>query len=68
LAAELAAGPIAAQRLAMQVIDAGLETTLDAGLELEQDAFVAVFATEDARIGVASFLESGPGKAIFTGR
>lgn len=68
LAAELAAGPVAAQRLAKQVIDAGLETTLDAGLKLEQDAFVAVFATEDARIGVASFLESGPGRAIFTGR
>lgn len=68
LAAELAAGPVAAQRLAKRVIDAGLETTLGAGLELEQEAFVAVFSTEDARVGVASFLESGPGRAIFTGR
>ena len=68
LATEFAAGPVAAQRLAKRVIDAGLETTLEAGLELEQDAFVAVFATEDARVGVASFLESGPGRAIFTGR
>jgi hypothetical protein len=27
-----------------------------------------VFATEDAGIGVASFLEHGPGKASFVGR
>jgi hypothetical protein len=27
-----------------------------------------VFATEDAGIGVASFLEHGPGKATFVGR
>jgi hypothetical protein len=27
-----------------------------------------VFGTEDARIGVASFLEHGPGKAQFVGR
>ena len=68
LAASLAKGPRVAQMLAKQTIDAGLETTLAAGLELEQVAFVDVFATEDARIGVASFLESGPGKAEFTGR
>jgi hypothetical protein len=29
---------------------------------------VEVFRTDDARIGVASFLEHGPGKATFTGR
>ena len=31
-------------------------------------SFVEVFGTEDAAIGVASFLEHGPGKATFTGR
>ena len=37
------------------------------GLALERDAFVEVFRTDDSRIGVASFLEHGPGKATFTG-
>jgi hypothetical protein len=30
--------------------------------------FAACFATEDARTGIASFIENGPGKATFTGR
>ena len=68
LAAAFAAGPVQAHAIAKRVIDAGLEGSLDVGLELEQDAFVEVFATDDARIGVASFLENGPGKAQFTGR
>jgi enoyl-CoA hydratase/carnithine racemase len=68
LAAELAAGAVVAQSLAKRAIDQGLETTLADGLALEQDLFVETFATEDARIGVASFLESGPGKATFVGR
>ena len=68
LAAVFAAGPVQAHAIAKRVIDAGLEGSLDVGLELEQDAFVEVFATDDARIGVASFLENGPGKAQFTGR
>ena len=65
-AAELAAGAVAAQAIAKRVIDAGLETTLDQGLELEQKAFVESFATRDAEIGVNSFLEHGPGRADFT--
>jgi len=68
LAAAFAAGPVQAHAIAKRVIDAGLESSLVVGLELEQDAFVEVFATDDARIGVASFLENGPGKAQFTGR
>jgi enoyl-CoA hydratase/carnithine racemase len=67
-AAELARGPLAAQALAKRAIDRGLDTDLTAGLEWEQDLFAAVFATDDAKIGVQSFLESGPGKAEFTGR
>ena len=67
-AAELAAGAVVAQGLAKRAVDQGLETTLADGLELEQDLFVESFSTEDARIGVASFLENGPGKATFVGR
>lgn len=68
LAGQYAAGPVLAHAIAKRVIDAGLETTLEAGLELEQDAFVEVFDTNDARVGVVSFLENGPGKAQFTGQ
>ena len=46
----------------------GLDGTLVEGLELEQQLFVEAFRTQDAAIGVASFLEHGPGKAEFTGR
>lgn len=58
-AAELAAGPVQAIALAKAAID---------GTTTEQQAFTDVFQTEDAGIGVASFLEHGPGKATFTGR
>jgi enoyl-CoA hydratase/carnithine racemase len=68
LAAELASGAVVAQGLAKQAIDRGLQGTLEDGLAVEQDLFAEVFATEDARIGVASFLEHGPGKAQFVGR
>ncbi len=68
LAAEIAAGPLAAQAICKRVIDDGLNRSLAEGLRLERDAFVEVFRTDDARTGVASFLEHGPGKATFTGR
>ncbi len=67
-AAEFAAGPLAAQALAKTAIDRGLEGSLGAGLDIEQQCFIDVFETEDARIGVESFLEHGPGHATFTGR
>lgn len=67
-AAELAAGPSTAIGLAKAAIDGGLEGSLHDGLALEQERFVEVFGTDDARIGIASFLEHGPGKATFTGR
>jgi enoyl-CoA hydratase len=68
LASELARGAVCAQGLAKRAIDEGLAGTLGDGLDLEQELFAASFATEDAGIGVASFLENGPGKATFTGR
>jgi enoyl-CoA hydratase len=67
-AQELAAGPGLAHGLAKRAIDRGLDITLDRGLDLEQRLFVEAFGTDDARIGVESFKEHGPGKASFTGR
>jgi enoyl-CoA hydratase/carnithine racemase len=68
VAAEYARGALAAQALAKHVIDRGLDGPLAAGVELEHEAFVQVFHTEDSRIGIASFREHGPGNATFTGR
>jgi enoyl-CoA hydratase/carnithine racemase len=68
LVAQYAAGPAVALRAAKQAIDAGLEVDLDAGLELERLNFAALFATEDQRAGMRSFIENGPGKATFAGR
>jgi enoyl-CoA hydratase/carnithine racemase len=67
-AVEFAGGALVAQALSKQAIDGGLDRSLADGLTLEQDVFVEVFRSDDARIGVASFLEHGPGKATFTGR
>jgi len=66
-ASALAGGAVVAQGLAKRAIDRGLDITLNGGLDLEQQLFAQVFTTEDARIGVRSFLESGPGHAEFTG-
>lgn len=68
LAGEVAAGATVAQAITKRVIDAGFDRPLADGLRLEREAFEEVFATDDARIGVRSFLDHGPGKAVFTGR
>jgi enoyl-CoA hydratase/carnithine racemase len=67
-AAQYRGGPAIALRAAKQAVDAGLETDLDTGLEIERLQFSALFATEDQKIGMRSFLEEGPGKARFAGR
>lgn len=67
-AAELARGAVVAQGLAKRAIDAGLDRSLAEGLTIEQDQFAEVFTTADSRIGIASFLEKGPGHATFEGR
>jgi len=56
-----------ALRAAKEAIDRGLETDLETGLEIERQQFAALFATQDRTIGMASFMESGPGKATFVG-
>lgn len=67
-ASELARGPLVAQALAKRAIDEGLGAGLAQGLSLERDLFIESFRSEDAAIGVRSFLEKGPGKAAFGGR
>ena len=68
LAARYAGGPALALRAAKQAIDEGLEVDLDTGLEIERLNFAGLFATEDQRTGMRSFIENGPGKARFAGR
>ena len=68
LASSVAAGATQASRLVKRAVDEGIETDLASGLSLELELFEEVFRTDDARIGVRSFLENGPGKANFTGR
>jgi len=62
-----AAGPALALRAAKQAIDSGLGVPLATGLDIERVQFAALFATQDQREGMRSFLENGPGQATFTG-
>jgi enoyl-CoA hydratase len=54
--------------MAKQAIDEGLDGSVARGLDVEAELFAEVFGTDDARVGCASFLEHGPGKAKFSGR
>lgn len=55
-ARRFAVGPTAAYGAASRVIDAGWDMPLDAALDVEAEAFDALFETEDAREGVAAFV------------
>ena len=68
LAARYSGGPAIALRAAKDSIDRGLDADLDTGLEIERLNFAGLFGTDDARAGMQSFLENGPGKATFSGR
>ena len=61
-------GPAYALRAAKEAVDRGLDADLDAGLEIERLQFTGLFATEDRRTGMESFVQDGPGKAVFEGR
>ena len=68
LVAGYARGPALALRAAKQAIDDGLDVDLATGLEIERLNFAGLFATEDQRTGMRSFIENGPGRATFAGR
>ena len=67
-AAEVAAGAVVAHAYIKAAVDEGTETTLAWGVDREQLYFVDVFETDDAKLGVQSFLENGAGNATFTGK
>ena len=66
-ARSFASGAVVGMGLAKRAIDDGLDRTLASGLDLEAELFADSFETHDAAIGIASYLEHGPGKAEFTG-
>lgn len=68
LAAEIARGAVVAQALVKKAVDDGGSLSLADALRLEKKLFTESFRSDDSRIGVASFLANGPGKAEFTGR
>jgi enoyl-CoA hydratase len=57
-------GPLAL-RAALEVIQHGLETSLEEGMLLEANAFGVLCATDDMREGLQAFLEKR--KATFQG-
>ncbi len=68
LVAQYASGPALALRAAKQAVNMGLEVDLATGLEIERLHFAGLFATADQKAGMRSFMENGPGKAVFEGR
>jgi enoyl-CoA hydratase len=67
LAAGYAAGPGALANVKKAIMD-GLHLPLEEAVAVERREFVNSFQTDDAVIGIQSFLENGPGNAVFTGR
>ena len=67
LANSVASGATFATGLIKRAVDEGMQTDLAQGLALELELFEEVFHSRDSQIGVASFLENGPGKASFNG-
>jgi enoyl-CoA hydratase/carnithine racemase len=65
MARKFAKGPALALAAAKAAIDGGLDGDLATGLRLESHLFASVFATNDRTTGMQSFIENGPGKAVF---
>lgn len=67
-AKQFANGPAVALRAVKDAINQGLNVDLASGLAVERHLFAGLFATEDRKIGMDTFVEKGPGKAEFVGR
>ncbi|WP_020661937.1 enoyl-CoA hydratase/isomerase family protein [Amycolatopsis benzoatilytica] len=67
-ASQFANGPAVALRAAKAAIDSGLDVDLATGLKIETQLFTALWATEDQKNGMQSFIDNGPGKAVFEGK
>lgn len=67
MAAAYAKGPAALVNAKRAIMD-GLHVSIEEAIAIERNEFIASFQTDDALIGVKSFLQQGPGKASFTGR
>ncbi len=67
-ARQFVGGPRVALAAAKRAVDQGLDGSLDDGIAVEREEFAALFATEDQKAGMVSFMENGPGKATFRGR
>ncbi len=68
LAEQFAGGAPLALAAAKRAVNQGLEVDIATGCQIERLEFAGLFATDDRRIGMESFLAEGPGKATFTGR
>ena len=68
IASGYASGPRVALLAAKQAIQSGVDLDMTSALLVERQAFSALFATEDQKIGMESFATQGPGKARFVGR
>ncbi len=67
LAQQFAAGAPLALAAAKRAVNQGLEVDIATGCQIERLEFAGLFATDDRRIGMESFLAQGAGKATFTG-
>jgi enoyl-CoA hydratase/carnithine racemase len=67
-ASRYARGPLAALRAAKVAVNWGARGDFRSGVALEREVFAALFATDDQKEGMRSFVEQGPGKATFSGR
>jgi enoyl-CoA hydratase/carnithine racemase len=68
LAQQFASGAPLALAAAKRAVNQGLEVDIASGCQIERLEFAGLFASDDRRIGMESFLAEGAGKATFTGR
>jgi len=66
LAQRLANAAPLAMRAILGAVDQGLDAGLDQGMEIEQNQFLTIVKTEDARDGITAFLSKQ--KPVFKGK